>query len=151
VVAIEEGIVEHIKSVGVVDREELALCVGVKDPTSPEFLAALERALADGQVVWLGWGTYGLPREELEHFKGPGPDPRSVADEIDVGAAARRVGALTVGITRKVAGLQKGPPAGRTEATDPPSRLKALAELHDSGVINDAEFEKKKAELLALL
>jgi hypothetical protein len=151
VVAIEQRIVEHVKTVGVVDNEELALFVGVEDATSPEFLAALERALADGQIAWLGWGTYGLPPEKLKRFKGPGPDPRPATDTADVGAATRKVGALTLDITRKLARIQKGSLGRRAEATDPASRLKALAELHESGVINDEEFEKKKAELLALL
>ena len=150
VVSIEGLIVDHIKSVGVADTEELALFVGVEDATSPEFLAALERALADGKIAWLGWAAYGLPPEELERFSGSGPDPRPAADEVDVGAAARRVGALTLDITRKLAGFSRAAPAHR-ETTDPASRLEALAKLHDSGVIDDAEFDKKKAELLAQL
>jgi hypothetical protein len=43
------------------------------------------------------------------------------------------------------------PPAAPAAGTDPLDRLKKLDELHKAGVLNDAEFGAKKAELLAEL
>lgn len=39
--------------------------------------------------------------------------------------------------------------ASAPTATDPMERLRKLAELRDAGVVTPAEFEAKKAELLA--
>jgi hypothetical protein len=151
VLAFEQMIVDHIESVGVADTDELALFVGAEDASAPEFVAALERALASGRVSWLGWSIYGLPPEQLERFEGAGPDLRPAASESDVAAAARKVAALTLDIRRKVAAREKGGASPKEAAPDPAERLRQLADLHSSGVINDDEFEQKKAELLALL
>jgi hypothetical protein len=45
----------------------------------------------------------------------------------------------------QVAAAQPAPAA----APDPIAQLKGLAELHDQGILTDAEFESEKAKILA--
>ncbi|MDP1889941.1 MAG: hypothetical protein Q8K55_03535 [Gemmatimonadaceae bacterium] len=65
VALMEAAITEHLRRVGLAARDELAVGVGCVDSAEPSFLDALERALAAGNVEWLGPATYGLPAEQL--------------------------------------------------------------------------------------
>ena len=48
-------------------------------------------------------------------------------------------------------GLPAAPAAAPAAAADPLDQLKKLGELRDAGILSDAEFETKKAELLGLV
>ena len=66
------------------------------------FDAALEQALADGEVAWLGPDLFGIPIEELRDRRfgdGPGTGPTG-----DVGAAIRRVVAASQSVREAVSG-----------------------------------------------
>jgi hypothetical protein len=43
---------------------------------------------------------------------------------------------------------ERGRPQALVQAVDPVAQLKQLAELHQAGVLTDAEFEAKKASLM---
>lgn len=153
--ALEGRIVDHIEDTGIADTGELALAVGARDPSAPEFLAALERALADGRVSWLNWSTYGLPPDQLSDFRrGTREELRARDAPIDVKKEAAHVASLTLELRRQLATRRPSATLGRRRKVaahdDPASRLKQLAELHAAGVIDDAEFSAKKAEILEL-
>ena len=49
--------------------------------------------------------------------------------------------------SRRAAAEHAAPPAGARPATDPAEALRSLGELHDRGVVTDAEFERLKARV----
>ena len=71
VALMEAAITERLRRVGLAARDELAVGVGCVDSAEPGFLDALERALAAGNVEWLGPATYGLPAEQLAAMDPP--------------------------------------------------------------------------------
>ncbi|HEX8086457.1 MAG TPA: SHOCT domain-containing protein [Solirubrobacteraceae bacterium] len=163
VVFLERAIVAHVEAVGLAGRDELALGVGAPEFASPIFLAAAERALASGAIEWLGPGLYGLPRERLALKAAP--SQADAPTDVDAGRIrpilvelAREVNELRVAVSRERSGrggttraqLAAAAPAPHSSrAEDPIDRLRRLKELVDAGVLTQAEFEQKKADLLS--
>jgi hypothetical protein len=173
IVFMEQAINEHIRRVGLVGRDELAFGVGSPDSDSAEFLAAVERALVAGTIAWLGPGMYGLPTDQLAAMQPPpaadtvaAPDSKELKpllqdlkreiDELRRAVATARAGALpspTGGIsppggsaTRELdsANRQTSP-----SAKDPATKLRELKVLCDDGIISEADFERKKTDILS--
>jgi hypothetical protein len=63
-------------------------------------------------------------------------------------AAGKGDGAEVARLTAKLAEQRGTSPAPQSEASDPLDRLQKLADLHDRGVLTDAEFAAEKAKLL---
>ena len=82
-----------------------------------------------GAVLWMAW----IRRRTLEEF----PDVPS-------GDFLARLRADVVGVSARVRGS-----GSRAPSDDSLAQLERLASLHDRGVLDDAEFERQKAALLA--
>ncbi len=135
----------------------------VDDPGSPEFRAALERALVAGSVEWLDASTYGLPPDQLAEFKPPPelleePDPaatpdaeprpvKEVANDLSRAVASMSSAMLSLG---KNAASQPKAISGQTASggSDAYAELEKVAKLRDAGILTDEEFASKKQELL---
>jgi len=154
--ALEERIIEQVEAAGLIDTEDLAHAVGCDGQAATEFRAALHRAVISGRVSWLNWSTYGLPPDRLAQLEAKastgGPVGQAVPDlhaEVEKAACALRA----IRQTLASSGHDETPPTpGALSATlDPASRLRRLAELHVAGLIDDGEYQAKRAELVQLL
>lgn len=156
VVQIEEAICATLEERGLAYREALAMEVGLPGFSSPEFQAALERAMFSGRVVWSSPRVYALPQARLHGFERP--DGLLAAGPVDMKAAlsdlatavarlgkamsAARAMAPSDGATPQLAVAPNGSSNGAVQ------QLRDLAELRDAGVISADDFESKKGELL---
>ncbi len=149
---------EHLEEEGLADRDELALAVGLDEFRSPEFQAALERALAAGTVEWIRPSTYGLPLARLAHLAPPDEGTAGVSAEEppSVGASLRALGSSLHGLQEAMRKTDTGapsrnsePPADAASAQHPLEQIEKLGELKDRGFLSEAEFTTKKSELLA--
>ncbi len=172
----EQAVNEHIRRVGLAGRNELAIAVGSPDSSAADFLAAVERALVAGTIEWLGPGMYGLPRDELAGMQPPpagddGRGARTSSKELRTMLVnlKREIDELTQAIAK--ARAEAAPPpdeaapatapaaaalggvasSGPAPASDPLAKLRTLKALLDDGVITEADFERKKADLLGAL
>lgn len=157
---IESEIVEYLTAHGIADTDELASAVGAGDSGSIAFQAALERALASGEVEWLNLSTYGLPKGRLEAFAPP-PEPAEQPNAPSLGEASAK---LKAGVQKLLRSIDTGgngraivsvpgvalPPAA-AGANDPYEQLRKLGELRDAGLLTDEEFANKKSQLLAAI
>ena len=72
---------------------------------------------------------------------------KAVMDQIAPKEKATEIGDFV----RNRLGSKTSAPAGMPATADPLDRLKKLAELRDAGVINEQEFEEKKASIMGEL
>ena len=97
------------------------------------FAAPRMRRKAEARDSWSTFGDFGA-RNDGENDGGNDGAPQGLQDVAGLIAAAMRQGNVTVGT----------PPHGTLA-----ERLAELQQLHASGLISDADFEAKKAEILS--
>lgn len=160
--ALESRIAEYVRTVGLTDSEDLAIQVGASDSSSSAFRAALERALASGEVEWLDASTYGLPRDKLAEFEPPQPYGEAPEEQTQAATSESRrpVKAVAADLSRALSALSGGMSGGKNRGglqTTPPNpaprnalydELRQLGELREVGILTQVEFEEKKALLL---
>jgi len=106
-----------------------------------------ERIIGAGDLLIQSAGSEG--RSEFRNVRHPDMVQQEIYRQRDVNA--RRLAAWEgAAVADAVAARGAGAPGatGPTDADDVAGRIRALVELRDQGLITEAEFEAKKAELL---
>lgn len=155
VLRIEEGIVAFIEGVGIASLDHISGELGLED-NAPELLAALERAVADGSVVWYCNGIYGLSSDRLDNFepiRDLWAETLPDANDKDLGSALAELESAVKGLADAMKGSGIRGAARLDESDDdhdedPYEGIRRIRELYDAGVLTAEEFAAKKAEML---
>jgi hypothetical protein len=150
---VEAGIVTFVEEVGLASIDHIGGELGLEND-SAELLAALERAVADGSVVWYCNGIYGLSRDRLEGFE-PKRDlwreTLPAKSDKDLGSAVAELESAVKGLSgaMKSDGDETGGATEPDVGGDAPYEcLRQIQGLRDAGVLTEEEYAAKKAEIL---